>query len=283
MNGRTEVGVRLRRPAEGAGKPVRVLTLHGLAGTTEVWRRFSELADPRLEVWEAELPWAASAVGTGWSHRPDPVPWVRQALDGVPGGADAVVAHSFAAGAVLELLAAEGPARPGAVVLVSPFHRRDPDDFDFETAQYYLNGFHRILDEGLRVSSADRIPGDLRELMALKMRERVGPYGWMRFFDAYLRSPFLDVGSLTRPVLVVAGEHDFAAPPSDARALAEALPHAEVRVFDDSGHFPMAEQPELFAATVNAFLTGSRPRAAVSEPARTATGAALPALPAPPS
>ncbi|MFG2877386.1 alpha/beta fold hydrolase [Streptomyces sp. NPDC048337] len=251
-------GVRLRRAAAGDPAPLRVLTLHGLAGTTEVWRRFNALAHPSLEIWEAELPWAASAVGThGWSHHPDPVPWVREALAEVPGGPDVVIAHSFAANATLELLAAAEPGTgPDKAVLVAPFHRRDPADFDFETAQYYLNGFHRILDEGLRISSDGRLPEDLRELMALRMRERIGPYGWMRFFDSYLRSPFVDTSALARPVLVIAGEHDFAAPPGDARGLAGALPDAEVHVFGDSGHFPMAEQPELFAAAVNAFITG---------------------------
>ncbi|WP_251070428.1 alpha/beta fold hydrolase [Streptomyces sp. ISL-96] len=248
------VPVRLRRAARATDRrPVRVLMLHGLAGSTAVWRRFTELAADELELWEAALPWAADG-DTRWSHDPDPVALVAQALAGVPDGVDLLIAHSFAANAALELLAGRPAPRPGAAVLVSPFHRRSPEDFDWDTATYYLGGFQRIVDEGLRVGSDGRLPTELRAAMALRVRDRIGPYGWMRFFDAYLRSPFLDTAAIGLPALVLTGEHDFAAPPDDARALAGALPDAQLRVFEESGHFPMAEQPELFAESVRSFL-----------------------------
>ncbi|MFC8361418.1 alpha/beta fold hydrolase [Streptomyces griseorubiginosus] len=248
------VRVRLRRAAhDDARRPVRVLLLHGLAGSTAVWRQFTERAGGELELWEAELPWAAHG-DTRWSHDPDPVPWVARSLDAVPGQIDLLIAHSFAANAVLELLVSRPAGRPGAAVLVSPFHRSTPEEFEWDTAVHYLHGFQRILDEGLRVGSDGRIPVELREAMALRVRDRIGPYGWMRFFDAYLRSPFLDTTAVGLPTLVVGGEHDFAARPADARALAAALPDARLRIFERSGHFPMAEQPELFAEAVHGFL-----------------------------
>ncbi|MFJ8147785.1 alpha/beta fold hydrolase [Streptomyces sp. NPDC096094] len=266
----TGVRVRLRRAAhDGARRPVRVLLLHGLAGSTAVWRRFTELAGGELELWEAELPWAAHG-DTRWSHDPDPVPWVARALDAVPGRVDLLIAHSFAANAVLELLVSRPAGRPGAVVLVSPFHRGTPEEFEWDTAVYYLHGFQRILDEGLRVGSDGRIPVELREAMALRVRDRIGPYGWMRFFDAYLRSPFLDTAAIGLPTLVVAGEHDFAARPADARALAGALPDARLRIFERSGHFPMAEQPELFVGAVHGFLSSLTPTSS-SHPSRLLT------------
>lgn len=264
------VRVRLRRaPHDDARRPVRVLLLHGLAGSTAVWRRFTELAGGELELWEAELPWAAHG-DTRWSHDPDPVPWVARALDAVPGRVDLLIAHSFAANAVLELLVSRPTGRPGAVVLVSPFHRGTPEEFEWDTAVYYLHGFQRILDEGLRVGSDGRIPVELREAMALRVRDRIGPYGWMRFFDAYLRSPFLDTAAIGLPTLVVAGEHDFAARPADARALAGALPDARLRIFERSGHFPMAEQPELFVGAVHGFLSSLTPTSS-SHPSRLLT------------
>ncbi|WP_121748230.1 alpha/beta fold hydrolase [Streptomyces sp. E2N166] len=264
------VRVRLRRaPHDDARRPVRVLLLHGLAGSTAVWRRFTELAGGELELWEAELPWAAHG-DTRWSHDPDPVPWVARALDAVPGRVDLLIAHSFAANAVLELLVSRPAGRPGACVLVSPFHRGTPEEFEWDTAVYYLHGFQRILDEGLRVGSDGRIPVELREAMALRVRDRIGPYGWMRFFDAYLRSPFLDTAAIGLPTLVVAGEHDFAARPADARALAGALPDARLRIFERSGHFPMAEQPELFVGAVHGFLSSLTPTSS-SHPSRLLT------------
>jgi pimeloyl-ACP methyl ester carboxylesterase len=274
--------VRLRRAARGVGTPVRVLLLHGLAGSTSVWGAYEALAPDGVELWEAVLPWGAEG-DPSWSLRDDPADHVARALADVPGGADALVAHSFTAGPALEALA-RGSDRhgPRAAVVVAPFHRRDPGDFTWDDAQYYLGGFHRILEEGLRIGVGDRISRELRGAMATRVRDRVGPYGWQQFFGAYLRSPWLDVAALRLPVLVVAGTDDFAAPPRDARVLAGALPDGRLGLFDACGHFAMAEQPLRFADAVHELLdevfpgrlgapagvTAHRPRAAlqVSEP-----------------
>jgi pimeloyl-ACP methyl ester carboxylesterase len=248
-------GVRLRKA--GRGDPVRVLLLHGLAGSTAVWDGYAQRAGDGVEVWDAELPWSPSG-DARWAHGADVDRFVRGALAAVPGGVDVLVAHSFAANIALEVLAATAPEqRPAAAVVVAPFHREGPKEFDWTTLAYYLNGFHRILDEGLRISAGERLSEDLREAMALRVRDRIGPYGWIRFFDAYLRSPFLDTAALALPVLVVAGDRDFAAPPGDARALAAALPDAVLDILDDCGHFPMAEHPDRFAAAVDAFISGA--------------------------
>ncbi|MER5210233.1 alpha/beta fold hydrolase [Streptomyces sp. NPDC002838] len=254
--------VRLRRPARGeaaGSSPVRVLLLHGLAGSTSVWRSYDELALDGVEIWEGVLPWGAEG-DPRWSVHDDPADHVERALDAVPGGVDAVVVHSFTAGPALEVLARRGTGRgPRAAVVVAPFHRRSPGDFTWDDALYYLNGFHRILEEGLRIGAGDRVPPELRAAMALRVRDRIGPYGWQQFFGAYLRSPDLDVTALRLPVLVVAGAEDFAAPPDDARALAGALPDGRLELFGDCGHFAMAEQPRRFADAVHALLTEAFP------------------------
>ncbi|GAA3892824.1 hypothetical protein GCM10023084_52050 [Streptomyces lacrimifluminis] len=247
--------VRRRRAARAAGPPVRALLLHGLAGSTSVWRAYDRLAPDSVEIWEAVLPWGAEG-DPGWSLRDDPADHVEHALDGVPGGADVIVVHSFTAGPALEALARRGPGRgPRAAVVAAPFHRRSPDDFTWDDALYYLGGFHRILEEGLRIGAGDRISPELRSAMALRVRDRIGPYGWQQFFGAYLRSPWLDVDTLRLPVLVVAGADDFAAPPDDARALAAALPDGRFQLFGDCGHFAMAEQPQRFADAVHGLLS----------------------------
>lgn len=257
---RAEAVVRRRRTARTAGPPVRVLLLHGLAGSTSVWRAYDRLAPDGVETWEALLPWRAEG-DPGWSLGDDPADHVEHALDGVPGGADAVVVHSFTAGPALEVLARRSPRRgPRAAVVVAPFHRRSPEDFTWDDALYYLGGFHRILEEGVRIGTGDRVSPELRGAMALRVRDRIGPYGWQQFFGAYLRSPWLDVDALRLPVLVLAGADDFAAPPGDARALASALPDGRFQLFGDCGHFAMAEQPQLFADAVHGLLGEVFPR-----------------------
>ncbi|MEU2426272.1 alpha/beta hydrolase [Streptomyces sp. NPDC007851] len=250
-----------------------MLLLHGLAGSTSVWRAYDRLAPDGVEIWEAVLPWGAEG-DPGWSLRDDPSDHVEHALGGVPGGVDALVVHSFTAGPALEALARGAAGRgPGAAVVVAPFHRRSPADFGWDDAQYYLGGFHRILEEGLRIGAGDRIPPELRGAMALRVRDRIGPYGWQQFFGAYLRSPWLDVDALRLPVLVLAGADDFAAPPDDARALAAALPDGRFQLFGDCGHFAMAEQPQHFADAVHGLLGEVFPGLAggAARPARAAS------------
>ncbi|MDQ1026960.1 pimeloyl-ACP methyl ester carboxylesterase [Streptomyces umbrinus] len=252
--GRRAAVVRLRREARVGLLPVRVIVLHGLAGSASVWHAYEQHALERVELWEGTLPWSAEG-DPDWSLRDDPSDHVERALDAVPGGVDVLVAHSFTAGPALEAIARRGSRAPRAAVVVAPFHRRSPADFSWDDATYYLGGFHRILEEGLRISAGDRLSPQLRAAMALRVRDRIGPYGWQQFFGAYLRSPFLDVAALRLPVLVVAGAQDFAAPPEDAVALAAALPGGRLRLFDDCGHFAMAEQPRRFADAVHALLS----------------------------
>jgi pimeloyl-ACP methyl ester carboxylesterase len=238
--------------------PRRALLLSGLAGSPAAWAPFAARAQARLELWDGHLPWSGDS-DSAWSHGADPANWVRAAVrdsaERSGGTPDVLLAHSFAANIVLELLARGELADVRAVVLVSPFYRPEPERFDWATIAYYLEGFHRILDEGLRVGSGNRISADIREAMALQVRERVGPYGWMRFFDLYLRTPFLDTAAVRTPLLVITGDRDFAAGAQDARSLAAALPDARCEVFDGCGHFAMAEQPDRFADAVQDFLT----------------------------
>jgi pimeloyl-ACP methyl ester carboxylesterase len=248
------VTVQRRRPATGPGRPVRVLLVPGLAGSAGVWDALADRCPESLDIWIAQPPWASTGDGR-WSHETDASSWITEAVLALDEPVDAVVAHSFAAAMLLEQLVRQDcPIRPRAVVLVSPFYRARPQDFDWSTLSKYLNGFHAILEEGLRLDLGGQLPDDVRSLMALRLRDCVGPYGWLRFFDAYLRTPFLDAVAVRPAVLVVSGDRDLAAPPSDARALAQALPGAQLELITDCGHFPMAEYPDRMAALLATFL-----------------------------
>jgi pimeloyl-ACP methyl ester carboxylesterase len=248
------VTVRRRRAARGPGRPIVTLLLHGLGGSGGVWEPFAERAADDLELWTAELPWGG---GGAWSRRDDPRRWVTEALAATTaaGGRqpDVVIAHSFAATLTLSLLA-DGFDVGRAVVLVAPFYRARPEDFDWATISYYLNDFHRILAEGIRVRAGERLERSLRDDMALRVRERIGPSGWTRFFDTYLRTPGLRVDRIGAPVLIIAGQDDFAAFPADTQALRAALATSRAHILPDCGHFPMIERPDDFHRLVNDFL-----------------------------
>ncbi|WP_328930666.1 alpha/beta hydrolase (plasmid) [Streptomyces sp. NBC_00190] len=251
--------VAVERRTEGTGP--RVLLLHGLAANDTVWERTLPELPQNYQLWTARLPWRTETIAE-WNEQPNLRGWLAKALEAVPGGAEVVVAHSMAANVLLDLL--DQKMRGGvdalrqfgirALVLVSPFYRGRADQFDWNTISYYLNDFHLIMEEGIRAHSGGRVPADIQQAMGERVRDRVGPYGWFRFFDLYLRTPTLETGRITVPTLVVVGESDFAARPEEGVALAGALPDAVSHVMPGSGHFPMLDAAGDFAAVVSGFV-----------------------------
>jgi len=62
-----------------------------------------------------------------------------------------------------------------------------------------------------------------------------------------------DLHRVKQPVLVLCGMHDELTPDSAAR-VARALPNAQIKVFKNSSHMPFFEEPEVYQATLKAFL-----------------------------
>lgn len=56
------------------------------------------------------------------------------------------------------------------------------------------------------------------------------------------------------PALIVVGDEDTVTTQDDARAMAEALPNAELLVIERAGHLSAVEQPELFNQAVAEFV-----------------------------
>jgi pimeloyl-ACP methyl ester carboxylesterase len=242
-----------------------VLLLHGLGCKTDMWQPLDQRMPGDFELWDVELPWHGIE-SADWSWRGDPVGLLVDSMDTSEAGQfDAVVAHSYAASLLIEAMS-DGRLAPGIAVLVSPFHRLSPEDFDWSTISYYLNDFHRIFAEALDIGSTRRVPEAWRSATAMHIRDQIGVYGWMRFFEAYLRSPFVDLSTIDTSVLVLTGQDDIATRTSDGRQLAQALPRARFEQIEGSGHFPMAQQPDRFAALVRDFLRDALAVPAISEP-----------------
>lgn len=261
-NGRAVAGTAARLRRQASAEPgQRVLLMHGLAGNHRVWQAWEERAAAHLELWDAILPWAVDGT-PGWAEDPDPGAWIVRAMESVP-AIDVIMAHSFAATTLLEVLARPGTAWPRAVVLVSPFYRARPSDFDWQQLAHTLDDFSRLIEEGIGIYARHQLRPEVRADMACHIRDRIGPQGWLRFMDMYLRTPRFAVHRLTLPVLVVCGQHDASARPSDTQALAGSLPNCRAEIFPDSGHFPMISQPGRYTGLVHEFL-GVATRAAPS-------------------
>lgn len=76
------------------------------------------------------------------------------------------------------------------------------------------------------------------------------------FFACLPRYDVTDrLSEIDAPTLVLAGRHDWIAPPDHgAERLHAGLPRSERVVFERSGHFPFVEEPERFTAVVREWL-----------------------------
>ncbi|MFI7089152.1 alpha/beta fold hydrolase [Streptomyces anulatus] len=268
-----------RHPAADGPAESRMLLLHGLGNSATVWDDFLAHRPAGYDLWTADLPWRGTGDG-GWHRDPDATRWLAEALEGVPGGAGTVVAHSFSALQTLALLDRELEAgrdpfgRYGidGLVLVAPFYRRRAEEFDWDAMTRYPAEFERIMEEGIRVHSGGRLDPEIQLSMARRVCDRIGPYGWLRFVDSYLRTPWLRAGRIDIPTVVVCGALDIAVDPAEGRNLAADLPDAHVRVLTDCGHFLMTERAEEFSAVVGDFITSLSSRARSQRPGDRAPG-----------
>ena len=77
--------------------------------------------------------------------------------------------------------------------------------------------------------------------------------------------PFLDLGAVAAPALVVAGGEDRVALPEQMRALAAALPGGGFALIERAGHLVNIERPDEFNRIVLSFLDAQE-RSAASSP-----------------
>ena len=70
--------------------------------------------------------------------------------------------------------------------------------------------------------------------------------------EAYNVVPRL--GEIQIPTLILLGRDDFICPPSQAHILHRGIAHSELVIFENSGHFPYVEEPELFFNTVQDWI-----------------------------
>ena len=62
------------------------------------------------------------------------------------------------------------------------------------------------------------------------------------------------LGSIAIPTLVIAGHEDAIIPYRRSADVARLIPGATLITYEDTGHVPHEERPEMFIADVRAFL-----------------------------
>lgn len=178
-----------------------------------------------------------------------------------------VVGHSMGGGMAL-LLAAQQPDRVLGLVLTSIGLFRNERERRFFTIVTYL----LALSMPLRFRWMADV-GPLRRRMARRYfaappRDDALLYQW--FLDYLLMDRETAIASarsapsraipdaarrITAPTLLLVGDHDCDIPIANVEYTALVMPNARPRVIERSGHLPMVEQPDDYAAIVREFLT----------------------------
>lgn len=242
------------QPASATGPAIAFV--HGMEGRWDSWTSVWEYLHPQFRSYSLELPWAGQQ-DYRWSLVRQPHDYIKSGLELIPADITMLVAHSFGANAVLEYITNHPIPSLKALVLIAPFFKPSYELFDWDVLNYYIERFQALLEDGVRVRQPPERPPhppEVRAALGEKIRDRIGPYGWMQFFLLFSRTPALHLQAVQVPCLVLGGSNDFASLPEDCAALADALPHARVEILSQCGHFCMLEQPQLVARAINQFL-----------------------------
>lgn len=237
-----------------------VVFVHGMEDGSETWRPLAELLDPSWRTVALDLPWRAGN-DYRWRRGGSAGEWLHRQLAGLHGAPDVIVAHSFGASAMLDVLATDA-APAGAVVLVAPVVRPVELEIDWDVFERARAEFGEVIRDAMLVRlgrRADRIDEELRADMAAKMLARIGPRGFMALFEQFVSSAELELHDVRVPTLVLAGRRDPALAGAHAASLAKAMPDAVVEVIEHYDHFCHVEQAEDVARRLVEFVNAALP------------------------
>lgn len=129
---------------------------------------------------------------------------------------------------------------------------RDDAEFAQQVDELTPVFFHRY--------DAERVAPHYRDVAWRVAAMRAGDRILQRW-DVTARLHEIDV-----PTLVLAGRHDIVIPCRHATTLAERIPNATVRIFEESGHNAFIEEPEAFFSTLRRWMARTSARRASPRP-----------------
>lgn len=272
------VSYLVRGPEAGEGRPVLIM-LHGIAGSSTTWQPLFELLPEHWTVIAPDL------LGHGESEklRHDyslgaHANGVRDLMIALGIERATVVGHSFGGGVALQF-AYQHPERCERLVLVSSGGLGS--DVSWMLRALTLPGVEYLMPL-LFPSQARRLGNSLGGwLRWLGLRSPNIEEQWRSYVTltepsnrhAFLRTlrSVVDIAGQTvsahdrlylasrLPTLVIWGGRDRIIPAAHATAAHEAMPGSRLEVFERSGHFPHAEEPDRFVATLVDFLDTTEP------------------------
>lgn len=265
-------GERIHYIDRGAGPAV--LFIHGFGGSVFSWRYAIETLSADHRVIALDLP------GFGASDRNPALYYAHQRhaeravrlLDTLGIQRATIVGHSMGGG-IAQRVAATFPERVERLVLVAsvdasaPFDRRRSSsrgglalsalEFLFRfapSAAFIGRRMTRAMVHDHTVLTPDFVAGYIQPLRT------PGTAACLRRLTEDTRDePPVDLGRISAPTLLIAGEHDRVVPLGTSRHLANHIPGAHLIVVPAAGHLVAEERPDVFATHLQAFLARPAP------------------------
>jgi 3-oxoadipate enol-lactonase len=242
-----------------SGNGPNLLLVHSLLTDETVFDRVRPSLAVTHRVTTINLPGFGASKPVELNSVADYADWLAEAMDALrlPKWTD-VFGNGFGAFVVLELAIRHG-ARMGNVIVadvVPAFAEAAKLPFRMMAAKVREGGMPTILDTAVGRMFPPAFQASSPDVVAFR-RERLARVDAESFARACLGLAELDLtphlGSIRNRTLVMCGSLDQTTPPALARQVAAAIPGAQYKEIEGSGHCPMLEQPETLVQAVRTF------------------------------
>ena len=241
----------LRHPASGAGGGQRIIYIHGTGCNGRVFERHMAALPQQHDAVAIDLPGHGGSEGRGFRGVGDYAYFTMAVVQALGWDSCVVAGHSLGGGIALAT-ALYFPGVVSGLLLIDTGARLRVDPLIITYARRLAAGEQQPVDS--RLGYADATPqaiiDDVNALTA-GCDPRVTYRDWIAndTCDFMSRLPHISA-----PALAICGADDPLTPPKYHEYLTDHLPECTLEVIPDAGHWPFAEQPTAFDASVHAFL-----------------------------
>ena len=241
----------------GEGEPM--LLVHGLGGSSNVWRPLINEFSGQFKMIVPDLPCAARSSNDPNISISSLATDMLTLLDSLNIGQAHVVGHSMGT-IVCQHMAAMAPLRVKNLVLLGPVGQvpesaRKP--IKDRAALAREQGMEPIADATATTAlSADtkqsnpNAQGFVREMVI-----RQDPEGYALSSIALSESTQANLDMVTCPCLLITGDEDLVAPATNVEVLSGQIAKSEMHVLDKCGHWTLTERPKEVIALMNIFYS----------------------------
>ncbi len=254
----TERGI-VHYERHGYGRPV--LLLHGWLGSWELWRNSIEILGKEFRTYAVDFFGFGDSIDRESDFSVDNfVSLVSQFMDQLGIVKAPLIGHSMGGTVslaaslrypekIVKTIVVGSPIQGNSLNLLLKFSGYKGIASILWTTPMLLKTFMRgyayfLAKDGK--SLGDMIVRDISNVTADSFFQSIGTLR-----DTDLRS---QIGEIKVPVLGIYGKHDRIVNPRQSKVLQQYAPQSKLAWFENSGHFPMMDEPDRFHATVRDFL-----------------------------